>query len=80
MRTFSEDLIDNLTDDELLQGQAELARAMMARGMAKAETERLERGLEPNNWGKLPLNVKTLASMGRDSKGAPLPPREKKGK
>ena len=79
MRTFSEDLLESLTDDELLQGQGELARLAAARGKAKADAEYEARGLTPvNGWHSLQLNKKSLADMGRDSKGAPLPPRVKK--
>ena len=76
MRTFSEDLLESLTDDELLQGQGELARLVAARGKAKADAEYEARGLSSSNgFDRLQLNVKALGYMGRDSKGAPLPPK-----
>lgn len=78
MRTFSEDLLESLSDDELLRGQGELARLVHAREAAKAEAARLERGLEPNKAGQLVMNKKTMEAMGRDLKGAPLPPKIKR--
>ncbi len=78
MRTFSEDLLESLSDEELLQGQGELARLIHAREAAKAEADRLEKGLDPNGWGKLTLNAKTMEGMGRDLKGAPLPAKIKR--
>ena len=69
-----QDILDASLGDTCLVGEA--ARVLGFRG---ADAEYEARGLTPvNGWHSLQLNKKSLADMGRDSKGAPLPPRVKK--